>query len=329
MARLTTFSKLLIVAAIVVGAFFAFRYFTSNSNQPEISTEKTDISSPEKESPAKVDQEHTSRSSASFTYTPPAPLNGKLKGVVELGASGFNSFIINVDAKKNWKLDKAEFGSSLVHENMATEEDVRSGLKKYIAQMLDYGVVPNDIHFVVSSSAAKSPEVVKIQAGLKSLKYVVNTVNATQEGQYALKATLPKVYEGNAFVVDIGSGNTKVSWLENGTMKSIESYGSKYYQNGTNSETVYAAIKAIAAKVPSSKAKTCFIIGGAPFELAKTHRNEKERYTVLKAPGAYELKGEKVQAGLNIYKALADGSGCDTFVFDWDSNFTIGFLLSL
>ncbi len=329
MARLTTFSKLLIVVIIVAGAFFAFRYFTSNSAQKEVSTEKTDISSPENESPAKIDQQNTSRKSASFTYNPPAPVNGKLKGVVELGASGFNSFIINVDSKKNWKLEKAEFGSSLVHENMATEEDVRSGLKKYIAQMLDFGVGPNDIHFVVSSSAAKSPEVVKIQAGLKSLKYVVNTVNATQEGQYALKATLPKVYEGNAFVVDIGSGNTKVSWLENGTMKSLESYGSKYYQNGTSSETVFAAIKAIAAKVPSNKAKTCFIIGGAPFELAKTHRNGKERYTVLKAPNEYDLKGEKVQAGLNIYRALVDGSGCDTFVFDWDSNFTIGFLLTL
>lgn len=34
-------------------------------------------------------------------------------------------------------------------------------------------------------------------------------------------------------------------------------------------------------------------------------------------------------AGLNIYKAIADATGTDTFVFDWDANFTIGFLLGL
>jgi len=34
---------------------------------------------------------------SSFSYLPAAPVNGKLKGVVELGASGFNSFIVRTD----------------------------------------------------------------------------------------------------------------------------------------------------------------------------------------------------------------------------------------
>lgn len=79
----------------------------------------------------------------------------KLKGVVELGASGFNSFIIKVDASKNWKLEKADFGASLVYEKLATEDDIKSGLKNYISGMLNYGVTPKDIHFVVSSGAQK------------------------------------------------------------------------------------------------------------------------------------------------------------------------------
>jgi hypothetical protein len=58
-------------------------------------------------------------------------------------------------------------------------------------------------------------------------------------------------------------------------------------------------------------------------------RNGKERYTVLKAPADYKAEGEKQKAGLNIYKAIADATGCQTFVFDWDANFTIGFLLTL
>jgi hypothetical protein len=36
-----------------------------------------------------------------------------------------------------------------------------------------------------------------------------------------------------------------------------------------------------------------------------------------------------MEAGLNIYKAIEDATKTDTFVFDWDANFTIGFLLGL
>ena len=34
-------------------------------------------------------------------------------------------------------------------------------------------------------------------------------------------------------------------------------------------------------------------------------------------------------SGLNIYKGIVETTKTDTFVFDWDANFTIGFLLSL
>jgi hypothetical protein len=66
-----------------------------------------------------------------------------------------------------------------------------------------------------------------------------------------------------------------------------------------------------------------------PYELAKQTRSGKERYTVLKAPADYKSDGAKQEAGLNIYSAIADGTGCKQFVFDWDANFTIGFLLGL
>jgi hypothetical protein len=99
---------------------------------------------------------------------------------------------------------------------MATDEDVRIGLKKYIGTMLDYGVGSKDIHFVVSSGAAKAEVTTKITRVLKSLGYVVNQVTAEQEGQLALKSVLPTEYADKAFVVDIGSGNTKVSWISGG-----------------------------------------------------------------------------------------------------------------
>lgn len=278
---------------------------------------------------AESDNYATDTPTSAFNYTAPGPVNGTLKGVVELGASGFNSFIVTVDKQKRWKLEKSEFGNSLVTENMATEEDIRTGLKKYIGSMLDYGVGGKNIHFVVSSGAAKADVTTKITKALKSLGYQVNQVTPTQEGQLALKSVLPSEYTGKAFVTDIGSGNTKISWMENGQIKALESYGAKYFQDGVDDAKVFSEVTSKAKQIPSGLRSTCFIIGGVPFEMAKEVRNGKERYTVLKAPAAYKLENAKSKAGINIYKAIADATGTSQFVFDWDANFTIGFLLGL
>lgn len=268
-------------------------------------------------------------SAGTFSYTPHAPVNGKLKGVVELGASGFNSFIVTVDEDKNWKLENAEFGASMVYESMATTEDIKTGLKNYIAKMVNFGVKNNNVQFVVSSGAAQDPKVSKIVSQLKAMGYVVNAVTAEQEGKLAARTILPNEFKGNSFVVDIGSGNTKITWEENGQLKSFETYGSKYYDRNASDDQVYKEVVAVAGKVPSKNRVKCFIIGGVPYELANQHRNAKERYTVLHAPDEYSGKGAKIKSGLNIYKGIVDATNCDTFVFDWDSNFTIGYLLGL
>lgn len=348
MQRLTVAGRLLITALILAAIFFGFRYFGGNEALKKLAPKQTEESATlpkadEPSSSASTDESTATDSKAagssdetasdtprrSFTYTPPAPTGGKLKGVVELGASGFNSFIIRIDGEKNWKLEKAEFGNSLVMENMASDEDIRSGLKSYIGKMLDFGVSGRDIHFVVSSGAIKAEGTQKIIKALKSLNYFVNTVTPEQEGSLGLRSVLPAEYAANSFVVDIGSANTKISWKEGSATKSLESYGAKYFEKGTDDATVTTDVTGKAKQIPADHRKTCFIIGGVPFELAKAVRQGKERYTVLDAPSAYKLENAKSKAGLNIYKAIADATGCDQFVFDWDSNFTIGFLLNL
>lgn len=266
---------------------------------------------------------------ATFTYRPTAPVNGKLKGVVELGASGFNLFIVRVDNQHNWKLEKSEFGNSLVMENMATEDDVRNGLKSYIGKMLDFGVSGRDIHFVVSSGAAMSEVTRHIVKSLEALKYVVNTVTPEREGTLGLKAALPMPFADKAFVLDMGSANTKIAWLAGGQTHVEDTYGSKYYEKSVPDATVIADVKANAEKVPTKLRNTCFVIGGVPYELAKASRQGQEPYTVLKAADAYsQLSGAKIKSGLNIYQAVA-ATGCQQFVFGYDANFTIGYLLSL
>ncbi|WP_052732310.1 DUF6799 domain-containing protein [Hymenobacter terrenus] len=267
---------------------------------------------------------------ATFSYQPTAPVNGKLRGVVELGASGFNMFIIRIDEKRNWKLEKSEFGNSLVIENMATEADIRNGLKAYIGKMLDFGVGGRDIHFVVSSGAVAAEGTKKIVKGLESFKYVVTTVTPELEGALGLRAALPASFSDNSFLVDMGSGNTKVAWMDKGQTHVVSTFGSKYFEQNTDPRSVATDVKAKAEQVPAKLRGTCFIIGGVPYELAKAVRQGQEPYTVLSAADAYpQLTGAKVKAGLTIYQAIAAATGCQQFVFGYDTNFTIGYLLSL
>ncbi|MBK7095540.1 MAG: hypothetical protein IPH57_11000 [Saprospiraceae bacterium] len=332
--KLTTFSKLLIALVVMVILFFVLRKYIPQSGENSIAetTETTSTASGSQEVNQPISQSIQNEASTKklFEYTAPIPGNGKLKGVVELGAAGFNSFIVNMDKSKVWELKKAEWGNSLVYDNMASSSDIREGLKKYISKILDYGVSGKDIHFVVSSGAQKIESTQKIINELKNMGYVVNKVTPEQEAKYALKSVLPEKFFGNAFVVDIGSGNTKLSWIDsNGRPKGIDTYGAKYYADNLEDKFVYNDVLGKAKQIPKERTTTCFIIGGVPFDMAKQVRNEKERYTVIKNPDFYKADGAKMKSGLNIYKSVKDATGCELFVFDWDANFTIGFLLGL
>lgn len=331
--KLTNLSKILIVLAVMAILFFVLKKYipqlSDKSATDEIKTEVADQKTVAEETTVDNDQTK-SETSVKFNYVAPVPENGKLKGVVELGASGFNSFIINIDKNKTWELKKAEYGNSLVYENMASNEDVRDGLKKYIGKILDFGVKGKDIHFVISSGAQKVESTQKISNELKKMGYFVNQVTPEQEAKFALKSVLPTEFMSNAFVVDIGSGNTKLSWIDNnGSTKGIDTYGAKYYVENIEDAVVSKEVALKSKQIPADRTKYCFIIGGIPFELAKQVRKDKERFTVLEKPDFYKADGAKMKSGLNIYKAIKETTKCETYVFDWDANFTIGFLLTL
>lgn len=329
----------IVIVLLIIGvlAYFALKpklQDLRNENGKELSTNTSTAERPTDSAATNTNTPPATRTTGStdereFNYTPEDPVNGQLRGVVEVGATGFNSFVINMDDQKRWKIVSKDFGESLAYEGLATTEDIRLGLKKYLAAMFDKGVDKRNMHFVISSGAQKEPKTATISNELKKMGYVVNNVTADQEAKFALRATVPPSFADNSFMVDIGSGNTKVSWLDGESARTLELPGAKYYEKGTSNEDVYDQVKTGIAKVPEGKRNVCFIIGGVPFTLANQHRKGEERYTVLKAPQSYTGKDKKTEAGLNIYKAIADASKTDTFVFDWDANFTIGFLLSL
>jgi hypothetical protein len=124
MSRLTPLGKLTIVVLILGALYGGFRVLQNqgilgkrnqtartNTSPADASGEGAGTagesgtaggSGDASSAPASAGSEATPVNNAgrAFSYTPPAPENGKLKGVVELGASGFNSFIIRVDPRK-------------------------------------------------------------------------------------------------------------------------------------------------------------------------------------------------------------------------------------
>lgn len=322
--------RIAIFLIIGIAAFFLIKRFVPQSKlQHPASTTVTDSSTTTTSSSSSNQQEASSAKGRSFDYTPDKPEHGILRGVVEVGASGFNSFVINMDNQKRWEIVSKDFGESLAYEDMANTDDIRAGLKKYLAGMFEKGVDKRNMHFVISSGAQKAPKTAEVAAELKKMGFVVNLVNAEQEGKFAFKATVPPNYQDDSFLVDIGSGNTKISWQQGTGLQSVELPGAKYFEKGTSDADVYNQVKQALKALPANKHNVCFIIGGVPFSLAKQTRNGQERYTVLNNPDTYKASDKKLASGLNIYKAIKDATHCDTFVFDWDANFTIGFLLSL
>ena len=259
---------------------------------------------------------------------PPKPVGGKYKGVAELGASGFNSYVVNIDKNGNYEVTFKKFGESLAYEGMANSGDIKDGLKKYLSQMANQGVNGRNLHFVVSSGALKVETTKPIIAAIKSSGFVVNEITPEQEGKFALVAAMNPLYKDKAFVVDIGSGNTKISWYEGENKRTIEASGSKYFQNGVSDEQVFNELITKSKQIPSQKRQFCFVIGGVPNDLAKTHGSDSETYIPLKGLDTYTPKDKKVASGLNILKAIQQETNTK-FVFNNNAFFPIGFLASL
>ena len=285
-------------------------------------------SSPENSSGSENSIDDIPAFQSSFDYQPEPPVDGKLLGIIELGYSGFNSFIVRMDKQDRWSLEKAMYSESYVGDNKITFDQVISKIELFKTDMLDYGVGNDDINFVASSSAIRNQKVVDISQRLRRLNIGLITVSAEQEGYYSLYATVPKEFRENAFMIDIGSGNTKISWIENNEPKSVETYGSRYYEVGTSDQQARIGIKDAIAQVPNKNRQLCFMVGKIPHLLATITNNRTRRYTVLESPEAYTFSEDKEKAGLNIYDAIWEESTF-SYVFDWDSNFSIGVLMNV
>jgi len=278
-----------------------------------------------------------------FDYTPNLPSeDGKIKAVVVIGASGFDGFIIKIDKDKNWESKKAYWGKeSEIWDGNASSKEIMKGFRNFLRTIAkdgkEFGAKNLDtrVQLIVSSGASKANTTTsKIVKALLKNKWTPTRISAQEEAEYGFIVSVPKEYRDDSFFVDIGSGNTKIAWMEDDKLKTAEGPGAKAYKIPKSKEEVYDDIKNLFENVPEDLRERAFIIGGVPYKLAKKVKNDDEEYSTLLRPCQYDIQDfkeknrVKMEYGLKIYEGIKDGTETELYIFPWHSNFGIGFLIN-
>jgi hypothetical protein len=251
--------------------------------------------------------------SSKFKYMPPAPENGVSKCIVEVRKTGLVSFIVKIDAQNRWRLEKTDLDSSLVQNDLVkNKKDISAS--DYVAGIINYGVDKRNIHFV-AASGQDTP----VMTEIKNLGFAISRFDSRKKIHWGFKATVPKQYEKSSFFVDISPDKTVIAWMEDENVQ--------FRESSAPDEKRIQEIRRLAKDIPTNKRGYCFIAGDIPAKMAATHRAGNEKYTVLNAPGTYNLTGAGEQNGLAVYRAVYEASGCNTFIYDWNTNTVLGYFL--
>lgn len=264
-----------------------------------------------------------------FSYTPATPVNPEKFTVIVVGSAGLDEFTINADKNDNWELIEAKYGETGIIAGKATKQQLLDSVSQKVNRYLKEGIPERNIAIVMSSSAIQSQIAKDFIVDLsRRFSIMTKIVTEIEEGQFAYRAVIPREFQEEAFIVDIGSGNTKISWLENGEIVSVDGPGSRYHLDNLTDAHITSQFAAMTASVPVESRTYCFLIGGAAFEISSSTDKYNERYTVLDSLSSYDLPSKRAQGGLAILKGIEQGTGTSNFIFDWESNFGIGYILS-
>lgn len=281
------------------------------------------------ESKSKPKKKQTAPIKHSFDYKPCTPTQGELMAVIELGSLGLNYFIVEIDNDGCWALKKSAFGRSNFIYGVNTNSEIVSNIREFRNEIIDFGITKNNIHVIASSSVVKVEDIPALNNQLTKLGLTIKSISAKDEARYALLSTVPKEFIEESFIVDIGSGNTKLAWVESGDTLSLEIHGSKYFLSDVQDTTVFREVRDALLQVPEKNRNLCFVLGGMIYEFVKDKVNESDgRYFVLDEPGEYPTDNEKLRAANVIYNALYL-EPTYSYIFDSESNFSIGYLISL
>lgn len=107
--------KIALFLIIGIAAYFVIKPYLPENKTDDTNTSITN-NSPSVASGSEDERSNSSSAATEgreFNYTPDKPVNGTLRGVVEVGATGFNSFVINMDKERRWEIISKDLGNLL------------------------------------------------------------------------------------------------------------------------------------------------------------------------------------------------------------------------
>lgn len=252
------------------------------------------------------------------------PINPQLRAAVQITDGSMNAYIASIDRSNRWALNKADIGNTEVFGHLANAEDLKKSLKAYINSLIEFGVAKTDIHFIVRDSDARKQQIPQITSMVETLGYDVVTISTQQEASDILRAGLPAKYSSEGFVLDIEKTNTVIAFAEDSShVNGLNTYGSHYPEKGITDESLNKSVSQVAGTVPKERRQVCFVMGQGAGEFLGAQQGD--MFMKMKDPGSYGSTG----GGLNIYKAVYEATGCNQFIYNWESNAAVGYLLRL
>jgi hypothetical protein len=167
---------------------------------------------------------------------PPPPPVSDLYGGIEIGSKGVKATILEAqygqpkNAEDSGRSVKEIMPLETINTNImegldkdgnfatAVLEDTIKAVQKYYERMLKQNINPEQIYIIGSSGLQKASQTSRDLLSSKVIEITKTKMlflTVQEEVQYSIVGIIPKEHRSSAFLVDIGSGNTKGGYIEN------------------------------------------------------------------------------------------------------------------
>lgn len=222
--------------------------------------------------------------------------------VIEIGGKGPKALVISHDFRViDTKSENASPLKGMAH-GLMTElamQDCLNATTSLISEMKE-NLRKKDRKFEMMLVASSSVSSAKNFASFKStmenhLNVKIESVTADEEAGFIFSTIVPQRMRHDAMALDIGSGNARVAWLDEGLLKQITiPIGTVVATNmGSTTKDLALEIQGLLPPSPNVKGKQLHLYGGIAWALKSFDQNEKSIMNLEK------IKALDLKANLN------------------------------
>jgi exopolyphosphatase/guanosine-5'-triphosphate,3'-diphosphate pyrophosphatase len=163
----------------------------------------------------------------------------RLQAILEIGSTGIRLLIAEIAEDRTWReLDRAEKPISLGRDVFTSGKVSResfleclSVLRLYCELLAGWGIGSQETRVIATSAfrAARNRDII-VDRVLRETGFLINIIEGIEENRlmylatrFALKHDLPKFWQSNTMIIDIGGGSTEIMLLQHGKMVAAHS----------------------------------------------------------------------------------------------------------